>query len=179
MGDLSRNNYRSEEFITRAMDEWGGSVFRLAFAYTTSRVDAEDIYQEVFIRLFKDATEFRDSEHLKAWLLRVTINCCHDLARSGWRNNVVTVDELESFTGEYDTLSLQAMDDLTAALDKLPKDMRTVIHLYYYEGYTSAEIAQLLEINASTIRTRLERARKELKTLLGGAKYGSNEYLSR
>ena len=177
MSDLSGHIYRSKEFIEQAMDQWSSTVFKLAFAQTASRMDAEDVHQEVFIRLFKNTTAFNDGEHLKAWLIRVTINCCHDLARSAWRSKVTTVEELENFACESDTLSLEAMHDLAKALEELSEDMRAVVHLYYYEGYSSEEIAQLLGVNASTVRSRLERARKQLKALLGGRKNGSHDYL--
>ena len=161
-------SYRSEAFVVQAMDQWGSTVFRLAFAQTACWADAEDIHQEVFIRLFKDSTQFKDVEHTKAWLLRVTINCCRDLARSSWQRRVTRVEEFESFVNDIDTLSIEAMVDLAQALERLPEDMRAVIHLYYYEGYSSEEIAECLDVNASTVRTRLERARKKLRTLLGG-----------
>ena len=177
MSDLSRHAYRSREFIEQAMEQWSSTVFKLAFAQTASRVDAEDVHQEVFIRLFKNASTFNDGEHLKAWLIRVTINCCHDLARSAWRSKVTTVEELEDFACESDTLSLHAMHDLAQALEELSEDMRAAVHLYYYEGYSSEEIAQFMGVTASTIRSRLERARKQLKTQLEGTKNGSREYL--
>ena len=82
MKDNHKDIYRSEEYILQAMKKWGTTVFVLALAQTTSRVDAEDIHQEVFIRLLKNTISFNDDEHLKAWLLRVTINCCHDFAKS-------------------------------------------------------------------------------------------------
>ena len=172
-----RHTYRSEEFIKRAMDQWSSTVFKLAFAHTASRVDAEDVHQEVFVRLFKNTSKFNDNEHLKAWLIRVTINCCHDLARSGWRSRVTTVEDLENFACESDTLSLEALHDLAEALEEISEDMRTAVHLYYYEGYSSEEIAQIMGVNPSTVRSRLERARKQLKTLLEGKKNGSHEHL--
>jgi len=159
------------------MDLCSSTVFKLAFAQTASRVDAEDVHQEVFIRLLKDTSRFADDEHLKAWLLRVTLNCCRDLARSSWRSKVTTGEDLESFTCENDTRSLEAMHELAQALEKLPNETRAVVHLYYYEGYSSEDIAQIMQINPSTIRSRLERGRKELKMILGGAKNGFQEYL--
>jgi len=161
----------------QAMDNWGRTVFQLAFAHTASSADAEDVYQEVFIRLLKDTTPFKDDEHLKAWLLRVAINCCHDLSRLGWHRRVTTAEEMEACDYEANTPSLEVMQELAEAMGKLPEDMRVAVHLYYYEGYTSEDIAQMLDTNASTVRTRLERARKQLKTLLGGAGNGSKEYL--
>ena len=75
---------RPDAFIRQAMGAWGGSVWRLALAQTGSKEDAEDVYQDVFLRLAQSATEFSSQEHLKAWLLHVTVNCCNDLHRSPW-----------------------------------------------------------------------------------------------
>ena len=75
--------------MARAMADWGDAVYRLALGQTRSKADAEDVYQDVFMRLYGDATEFTSSEHLKAWLLRVTINRCRDLAKSNWAHLAV------------------------------------------------------------------------------------------
>lgn len=175
----SDTKYRDEQFIIQAMDKWSRTVFTLAFAQTASIVDAEDLHQEVFMRLFKSTTDFADDEHLKAWLLRVTINCCRDLVKSGWNAKVTTVERLESFTSENEPRSIEASanTELAQALEQLPIKTRAIVHLYYYEGYSGDEISQIMQINASTVRTRLERARKQLKTLLGGAE--SHEFLQK
>ena len=172
MADENEQGYRSEEFIVSAMSRWGGAVFKLAFAQTTSRADAEDIYQEAFIRLFKDTTQFNDDDHVKAWLLRVTANCCHDLARSGWRRKATVVEQPDLRTDEIEAASTEAMQDLAEALEALSEENRTIVHLFYYEGYSGADIAAILDLNASTVRTRLERARKEMKSFLGGRDNG-------
>ena len=83
---------RTEAFMARAMADWGDAVYRLALSQTRSKADAEDVYQDVFMRLYGDATEFTSSEHLKAWLLRVTINRCRDLAKSNWNRHTVAFD---------------------------------------------------------------------------------------
>jgi len=155
MGNVVRQEYRSEVFIERAMDLWGSAVFKLAFAQTASKADAEDIYQEVFIRLLKDKTSFNDAEHLKAWLLRVTINSCHDLLRCAGRKKVVSAEEIEEQMGKDDLVSQEAMYDLARALAALPEDMRTVVHLYYYEGYSTEEIAKIMDVAPSTVRSRM------------------------
>ena len=75
---------RSDAFLCEAMEACGDAVYRLALCRMGSRADAEDVYQEVFLRLLRDTTDFRDEEHLKAWLIRVTLNRCSDLRRSAW-----------------------------------------------------------------------------------------------
>ena len=181
-------NQRSEAFIRQVMDEWGGTVFKLAFAQTTSKADAEDVYQEVFIRLFKSRDPFDSPEHLKAWLLRVTVNCCRDLYRSGWKSKVISIENYENTVNgsaqaiqdeAQDTAAQDAEQDLARALKALPENMRAAIHLYYYEGYSTDETARILNIEPSTLRTRMQRARERLKKELGGADYGTDEGIHR
>ena len=78
------NELRSEAFLAAAMEDCGDAVYRLALCRLGSRADAEDVYQEVFLRLLRDTTDFSDAEHLKAWLLRVAMQRCTDLRRSAW-----------------------------------------------------------------------------------------------
>ena len=85
---------RPDAFIRQAMGAWGGSVWRLALAQTGSKEDAEDVYQDVFLRLAQSATEFSSQEHLKAWLLRVAVNRCHDVARLRSRRPAVPLDSM-------------------------------------------------------------------------------------
>ena len=83
MRDMS-DELREDAFLEDAMERYGDAVYRLALCRLGSRADAEDVYQDVFLRLLRDTTAFRDGEHLKAWLLRVTLHCCVDLRRSAW-----------------------------------------------------------------------------------------------
>ncbi|MCL1847178.1 MAG: sigma-70 family RNA polymerase sigma factor [Coriobacteriia bacterium] len=172
-------DYRTEQFLKQAMDLWGSAVYKLAFAQTTSKTDAEDVYQEVFIRLFKHTGAFHESEHLKAWLLRVTLNCCRDLRRSSWKRRITSIEDLKEEPGENSLGAQEAAHDLATALKTLPENMRAVIHLYYYEGYSTEEIAHILDSESSTIRSRLQRARERLKSSLGGTDYGAPTQLLR
>ena len=141
---------RSDAFLQQAMDTCGDAVYRLALCRLNSRADAEDVYQEVFLRLLRDDTDFRDEEHLKAWLLRVTLSRCADLRRSAWFKR---------------TAPMEAAADAAA----LPDDQRTAVWLHYVEGYRTEEIAQMAGCSAVTIRTRLHRARKQLRLDLEGS----------
>lgn len=135
-------------------------VYRLAFARTGRREDAEEITQEVFLRFLHKAPEFTSEEHQKAWLLRVTVNCCNSILRSFWRRQVGELTEDVPFEEKEDLL-------LYRELQKLPEKYRQVIHLFYYEEMSVAEIAGLLHGKESTIRTQLTRARAMLKEVLG------------
>ena len=162
---------RPDAFIRQAMGAWGGSVWRLALAQTGSKEDAEDVYQDVFLRLAQSATEFSSQEHLKAWLLRVAVNRCHDVARLRSRRPAVPLDSMPFEPSDAGPLSPDEVRALWEAVGELPESMRVVIHLYYQEGYSGKEIAGLLGLEPSTVRTRLQRARAQLKTSLGGVDY--------
>lgn len=90
------SNLKPDDFIEHALRTWGTTVYRLALNQTQSPHDADDVCQEVFLRLLKDPTDFKDDEHLKAWLLRVTINCSRDLHRSAWKRRTELVDTLRT-----------------------------------------------------------------------------------
>lgn len=166
---------RPDAFIRQAMGAWGGSVWRLALAQTGSKEDAEDVYQDVFLRLAQSATEFSSQEHLKAWLLRVAVNRCHDVARLRSRRSAVPLDSMPFEPSDAGPLSPDEVRALWEAVGELPESMRVVIHLYYQEGYSGKEIAGLLGLEPSTVRTRLQRARAQLKTSLGGVDYDQCE----
>lgn len=160
-----QTNLRSDAFLCEAMDTCGDAVYRLALCRLGSRPDAEDVYQEVFLRLLRDTTDFRDAEHLKAWLLRVTISRCTDLRRSAWFRRTAPLEAApDAAAPEPDDHSA-----LWQAVHALPGDLRTVIHLHYVEGYDTAEIAAMVGCRPATVRTRLHRARKQLKLDLEGS----------
>lgn len=156
---------RGDAFLEDAMEKHGDAVYRLALCRLGSRADAEDVYQDVFLRLLRDSTEFRDSEHLKAWLLRVTLRCCIDLRRSAWWKRTAPMEAAaDAAAPEPDDQS-----ELRQAIAALPDDQRTAVWLHYVEGYRTEEIAQMAGCSAVTIRTRLHRARKQLRLDLEGS----------
>lgn len=134
-------------------------VYRLAFARTGNRSDAEDLYQEVFLRYLTKAPAFTSEDHRKAWLLRVAVNCANRFHTAPWRKRTEPLSE---------ALSVPAPEgeDLWEELRRLPEKDRTVLHLYYYEDMTTEEIAKLLDRNPATVRSQLLRARAKLKILL-------------
>ncbi|MBQ8893437.1 MAG: sigma-70 family RNA polymerase sigma factor [Clostridia bacterium] len=154
----------TDEQMRRIIAEYGPCVYRLAMAQLRNQADAEDTYQEVFLRLIRSKPEFESPAHQKAWFIRVTANYCRDLQKKHSRRELALMeqDQQPAAPGENAALS--------AALDALPEKYRTVVHLYYYEGYTTEEIAHVLEMNASTVRSSLKRARKRLKDFMEGGK---------
>lgn len=140
-------------------------VYRLAFARTGTKEDADEVYQEVFLRLLKKRPVFESEEHCKAWLLRVTVNCSNTLLTSFWKRRTVALEEDLPFE-EKESL------ELYRELSELPQKYRDVIHLFYYEELPVAEIAGILRRKESTVRTQLTRARTMLKEILEEESYG-------
>lgn len=135
-------------------------IFRIAFSYLRSREDADDATQNVLLALYRTDKAFGDGEHLKAWLIRVTVNECKKMLRSPWRRRNVPLEEYAGAMPFRETRD----SDLFLAIMSLDLKYRSVIVLYYYEGYEIAEIGSLLGIPAGTVGTRLARARNMLKS---------------
>ena len=154
----------TEGFLCNAMAVYGGAVYRLALCRTQSVPDAEDVYQDVFLRLLDQEAEHWDNERLKAWLLRTAMNRCADLHRFRLRRPVLSLEAVQDLARPVDGRA----EELWDAVARLPEKLRTVVHLHYAEGYSTEEIAALLAVPAATVRTRLRRGRLKLKDLLGG-----------
>lgn len=154
-----------EQFLRGAMERQGSTVYRLALCRLQSREDAEDVYQDVFLHLLSQGGRDWDEEHLKAWLIRATLNRCADLRRFRLRRPVLALEELPELAAADRTAEAS---ELWEAVARLPEKLRTAVHLYYAEGCRAEEIAWLTGVPAATVRTRLRRARIKLKDLLGG-----------
>jgi len=141
-------------------------VYRIAFVRTSQPSDADDVFQDVFLRLVKHLGKLRNREHAKAWLIRCTINCCNSHHQSTWQKKTVGLDE---YAGQSD-LSYDHIA-LLDAVRSLPPEQQEVIHLFYYEGYTSKEIAELIGVNENTVKSRLRRARIELRSVWSEEEY--------
>ena len=144
---------------TGAVDRWGPAVYRLACAVTGSRSDADDVFQEVFLRYHRAAPDFESQAHEKAWLLRVTVNRSRSLLSSPWRKRSVPLEDVYACPGPEESA-------VAEALAALPPGDRTLLHLYYYEGYRTEEMARLLNRKSATVRSQLTRARQKLARLL-------------
>jgi len=136
-------------------------VYRIAFSQCRNHADADDLTQEVFVQYIHKKPELFSEEHLKAWLIRVTINASKSLLRSAWRRKIVPLSEYEHLPADEKTQSAT----LCAVLS-LPEKYRLVILLYYFEDYSVNEIAGILGRTKTAIQTQLYRARAMLKELL-------------
>ena len=152
----------TETELRAAMELHGDRIYRLALCRLQNTADAEDVYQDVFLRLLRQNCAGWDEEHLKAWLIRTALNRCADVHRFRLRRPVM---EWRDIAGtEPDT----GAAELWAAVAELPEKLRTAIHLHYAEGYSTEEIAAIVGCPAATVRTRLLRGRERLRDLLGG-----------
>lgn len=155
----------TEQKLRAAMEAYGDTVFRLALCRLQNPADAEDVYQDVFFKLFQqERLGNSDPEHIKAWLIRSTVNRCTDMMRFRFRHSTVSLEVL----GEAAAAAEESATELWAAVNRLPAKFRVVVHLHYAEGYSTDEIADILQIPPVTVRTRLRRARLKLKDVLGG-----------
>lgn len=166
MENKERNKH---EYFAILVNKYADMVLRLALAHLGNLADAQDVCQEVYMKLFKHRQHFNDAEHEKAWIIRVTINTCRDLIKSPWKKWFSLVEEIP--------LPIEHTEsrDVVSSVLMLPRKYRMVIHLYYYEGYKTAEIAALLNRNEGTIRTQLKRAKGLLKAKLTGGWDDDNE----
>ena len=154
---MDGENWRTPAELARA---YAPAIYRLAYARTGSRADAEDIMQEVFVRLLRAGPDFADRAHARAWLLRVAANCANDWFRAPWRRREGPLAEsLPAPEGPEPGGALEAV--LT-----LPPKYRIPIHLYYYEELSVAEIAAVLGKSQGAVKSRLFRARAMLRELL-------------
>ena len=146
------------------VEQYGDMVWRLALAHTGRFHDAEDVFQEVFLRYVRSGDKLKSAEHIRAWLIRCTINCAKSLHTSAWRRNTVPLEE---------SLAAAGMDEearsVYAAVLSLPRIYRSALHLHYFEGLSVAEIAQVTGCREGTVKSRLSRGRELLKGVLTDA----------
>ena len=147
--------------FTRLAERYIDTVFRVAFHYLKSATDADDVTQNVFFKLLKEKKNFDNDDHVKNWLIRVTINECKNMIRSRWWRT-------ESFEDYAATLTFDnpSHSDLFYAVMDLPKKYRLPIYLYYYEEYSTQEIARILKLPKNTVCTQLRRGRELLRESL-------------
>ncbi|MCM1143929.1 MAG: sigma-70 family RNA polymerase sigma factor [Blautia sp.] len=141
-------------------------VYRIAFMHMKDHADAEDVLQEVFLRLLKYQPQFEGSEHEKAWFIRTTINICKDMIKSKWRSTTISMEKIPECEKIYFQLPYTKEDETLWAVLELPEKYRNCLYFFYYEGYSIKEIAGILKISENTVKTNLKRGREALKSVL-------------
>ncbi|MBO4872968.1 MAG: RNA polymerase sigma factor [Lachnospiraceae bacterium] len=139
-------------------------VFRLCFTYMNNIADAEDCAQDVFVKVLKNHYQFKDNMHERKWLTITSMNLCINKLNSYYHRNIVSVED--DGIPELVTPETTDYSDVLEAVIHLPPKLKEVIWLYYYEGYSTKEIAVLLNRPPSTIRNQMRDARNLLKTVL-------------
>ena len=159
MPALQRTGKEITEIYNRQVD----TVYRICFSYMKNTADTEDMVQETFLRLLSSGVEFMSEEHEKAWLIVTASNLCKDTLKKWWRRH----EDLDDPALNLEQPPFEVNEVLDAIL-RLPASQKTVVYMYYYEGYATADIAAYLRCPHATVRSRLSRARKSLKQMLGG-----------
>lgn len=155
---------KSAEEINRVMEAYADMVRRICFIHLKNEQDTEDVFQNVYLKYMLYEGSFQSIEHEKAWFARVTINACTDWLRYFSRRKWVPLETITMADESVD----EALEPVLETVLNLPEKYRNVIYLYYYEGYSAAEIAGLLRRKENTIYTWLSRAKALLREKLGG-----------
>jgi len=161
-GDIMTGDVpRTDKQITEIYNRHVNTVYRVCYLFLKNIPDTEDAVQSTFMKLMNYNGSFHDSEHEKAWLIVTASNHCKNILRQWWRKQT-DIDSLSDALVENDP-----QDETLSWVLKLPPKYKTVIYLYYYEGYTTVEIAKMLQKNESTIRSQLHTGRNLLRISMG------------
>lgn len=152
---------QNEQYIEKMIEKHSDTVYRIALTRCGTIENAEDVFQDVFIKFSEKLPKFENEEHEKAWFIRVTINLTKNIKQSAWNKKVTTLDENLIFENPEES-------EVFSVVYQLPQNYKTVIYLSYYEGYKVKEIAKLMKTKEGTVKTWLYRARQMLKEKLEG-----------
>ncbi len=157
-----------KEMITteEAVDRYADMVYRLAMSQMRNQSDADDLFQEVFIRLVKHIDEMKDWNHVKAWLITVTCNCAKKHFERYWNKNVTYLEDEE--IADEANYEIPEEHPVRRAVSRLPEKYRVIVHLFYFEELSIKEISEITGQKESTVKTQMFRARELLKELMEG-----------
>ncbi|NMF07143.1 RNA polymerase sigma factor [Clostridium beijerinckii] len=155
MDELDNN----KSYIHYLIETYSDMLIRISYSYMKNLSDAEDITQEVFIKLLEKQPDFKNETHEKSWLIRVAINLSKDKLKSSYFKNTTSLEDDFVDTTQED-------NDVIQAVLSLPVKYRSIVFLYYYENYSISEISNILNIKESTVGSQLSRGRKLLKSIL-------------
>lgn len=157
--------YISRENLPDILELYADMVMRIAYQNVKNIADAEDICQEVFLKLLELNKSFESEEHIKAFIIRITINKCKDYYKSNWFKRRVNLKE-EGIISDKGVVEKEGNESIIESIMELPLNYRNVIYLYYFEGYSVKEIGEILKKKEGTIKTWLGRARQKLKIMI-------------
>ncbi len=158
--------FQSDISAKRLLELYSDMIYRIAFARTQNKADAEDITQNVFLKYIDSNKRFNDEEHRKAWLLRVAVNCTNDFVKSAHYRNRAPIEDVPDAE-----VHIEENSEIYYAVQSLPEKYRLAVHLFYYEDMSVAEISALTKIKETTVKSQLSRARDMLRKILKEAQY--------
>lgn len=154
-------SFGTDGYVSVAIEKYADMVRRICFLYVGNSADAEDVFQEVFLKFFMNYHSFESEEHQKAWLCRVAFNKCKDYCKSFWHRSVVSIEEMEIPFEDPE------QQNMMKTVLELPPDQKEVVFLHYYEDRTIPEIADIMKKNTNTVYSILRRAKAQLKKKVG------------
>lgn len=152
-----------KEKMDEQYDKYKDMLYRIAFSNVKNRADAQDAVQETFVRLMVYEKKFENDTHEKAWLIRTVINICKDMLKSAWHNKTVGWENVPEQEMQHFVLPLIDVDETLWMVMELSEPYRNALYLFYYEGYSIKEIADIMEMPEATVKTHLRRGREILK----------------
>lgn len=164
---MGNSALRTDEEITRIYEKYVDTVYRVCFMMLKNTSETEDATQNVFIKFMRDNTEFKTDEHLKAWFIVTAQNECKNMLKHWFRSKRDNMDDIP----EASYVDDDSKKDLWEKVFSLDEKFRLPIYLYYYEGYSTSEISEILKTKHSTIRTYMSKGREKLKLLLEEESY--------
>jgi len=174
--DEGITDIEKEQEIIQLMDGFGTDVLRTAFFFVKDKTLADDIFQEVFIKVYKHLDTYRGQASIRTWILKITINQCKDHLKSAWFkrflstigiNELLEKQTIANYTPEDIYIDKEKNQELILEVLKLSLPLREALILHYYHNYSENEIASVLNIPQGTVRSRLHRAKLALRNRLG------------
>ncbi len=155
-----------ERKAAQPFEKYKELLYRVAFSNMKNKADAEDAVQEAFCRYLKARPAFENENHEKNWFIRVVLHICYDIQKSAWFSRTVGFDEVPECEMKHFSLSFVHEDDTLFKVMELSAEYRNPLYLFYYEDYSIREIAEIMELEEGTVKTRLRRGRQKLKERL-------------
>lgn len=159
------NHSTNTQDIEKIYDRYKNLLYGIAFAYLKNNADVEDVLQEFFLKRIYHAPIFQSEEHEKRWMIRITVNMSRNVLKSFWNQNTGGIDE-DIISSLSQCNLTERESNLVEMVYRLPEKQRIVIYLYYFEGYSCKEIADILSKSESAVKMRLKKGRTQLKTML-------------
>ena len=160
----------NKEKLENLIELYGNDVLRIATLYMQNPSTAEDIFQDVFLKVNKYLSSFQGKSSEKTWIIKITINTCKDYLKSAWRKKVVSIenfnDTIENASFDENIIDSENASMVLNEILLLPTKYKDVLILYYYKDFSTVEISSVLNIPEATVRTRMKRAREMLKEKL-------------